>query len=318
MERIEDTRVLVYLMTGFLESGKTQFLKFTLAQDYFQIDEPTVLILCEEGEEEYEAKLLKTSHTALEVVESLEDLTVEYLEKIEQKYHPGRVIFECNGMWPVSKIEGLPMPEGWGMVQKLTMVDASTFQVYLNNLKPLFVEMVKDADLVLFNRCEEDTPMAAFRRSVKVVNAKAEIIFEDEEGEIENIFEDELPYDLEAPVVEIDDVDYGIWYVDMMDHMERYQRKTIRITARVRKPPKFPTGYFIAGRMAVTCCADDTTFLGYVCKGTDETEFENGQWMHITAEVGYRSLSLYNGKGPVLKVLKMEEAEPIQDFVYFN
>lgn len=318
MERVEDREVMVYLMTGFLESGKTQFLKFTLDQEYFQIDEPTVLLLCEEGVEEYDEKLLKRSGTLLEIVEELEDLTPQFLEKIDQKYHPGRVIFECNGMWPVSKIEGLNFPEGWSVVQKLTMVDASTFQMYLNNLKPLFVEMVRDADLVLFNRCQEDTPLAAFRRSVKVVNAKAEIIFEDEEGEIENIFEEQLPYDLDAPVVEIEDVDYGIWYVDMMDHMERYDAKTVCITARVRKPPKFPDGYFIAGRMAVTCCADDTTFLGYVCRGTQDIEFQNGQWMKITAKVGYRSLSLYQGKGPILRVVKMEEVEPVKDLVYFN
>lgn len=318
MEKVEEREVMVYLMTGFLESGKTQFLKFTLDQEYFQIDEPTVLLLCEEGVEEYDEKLLKRSKTFLEVVEELEDLTPQFLEEIDQKYHPGRVIFECNGMWPVSKIEGLDFPKGWSVVQKLTMVDASTFQMYLNNLKPLFVEMVRDADLVLFNRCQEDTPLAAFRRSVKVVNAKAEIIFEDEEGEIENIFEEQLPYDMEAPVVEIEDVDYGIWYVDMMDHMERYDAKTVCITARVRKPPKFPEGYFIAGRMAMTCCADDTTFLGYVCRGTQDIEFQNGQWMKITAKVGYRSLSLYQGKGPILKVLKMEEVEPVKDLVYFN
>ena len=42
--------VMVYLMTGFLDSGKTQFLTFTLEQDYFQIQGKTLLILCEEGE----------------------------------------------------------------------------------------------------------------------------------------------------------------------------------------------------------------------------------------------------------------------------
>ena len=63
-------------------------------------------------------------------------------------------------------------------------VDASTFQVYMNNMKSLFVEMIRNADMVLFNRCEQGMPLATFRRSVKVVNQAAEIIFEDEEGEI--------------------------------------------------------------------------------------------------------------------------------------
>ena len=49
---MDDIRVPIYLVTGFLESGKTTFLDFTLQQEYFAIDGKTLLILCEEGEEE--------------------------------------------------------------------------------------------------------------------------------------------------------------------------------------------------------------------------------------------------------------------------
>ena len=224
---MDEFKVPIYLMTGFLESGKTSFLNFTLAQEYFQIDEPTLLILCEEGEEEYDKKVLKKSRTSVEVIDSIEELTTERLVAYDAFYNPGRVIIEYNGMWQVSKLEELTFPSGWGIEQHIVTVDASTFQVYLNNMKSLFMEMVRNADLVLFNRADTELPLANFRRSIKVVNPGAELIFEDEEGEIEDIFDGEMPFDVKAETIEIPNEDYGIWYLDSLDHLERYEGKTL-------------------------------------------------------------------------------------------
>ena len=233
--------VMVYLMTGFLDSGKTQFLTFTLEQDYFQIQGKTLLILCEEGEEEYDPKEMLKYGVVIEKVEDKEDLTEAWLEEMNRKHKPERVVVEYNGMWPVSDFEKLALPAGWKIEQKIATVDASTFQMYLTNLKPLFVEMVKGAELVLFNRCEDRGPLAGYRRSVKVVSPQAEVIFEDENGEVDNIFEDEVPYDLNAPVIEIRREDYGIWYVDMMENPDRYKGKVVEFVAKVMKPRAFPS-----------------------------------------------------------------------------
>ena len=197
----EEIRVPIYFMAGFLESGKTTFLDFTIEQDYFQIDGPTLLILCEEGEVEFDPKKLKKSRTSVEVIDKFEDLTPERLVAYDAFYQPERVIIEYNGMWQVSKFEEMQLPKDWGLVQQIVTVDASTFQVYMNNMKSLFVEMVRGADMVLFNRCTKDMPLASFRRSVKVVNQSAEIIFEDDEGEIEDIFAEKMPFDVDADVI---------------------------------------------------------------------------------------------------------------------
>lgn len=298
---MEQPEVMVYLMTGFLDSGKSQFLKFTLAQDYFQIDGTTLLLLCEEGEEEYDAEELKKYGVVIETVDSQEELTEDLLAELDVKYRPERVVIEYNGMWKVSDFEKMKLPEGWGIEQKLTTVDASTFQMYLTNLKPLFVEMVRDAELVLFNRCTDLKPLAGYRRSVKVVSPQAEVIFEDENGEIENIFQDHVPYDLNAPVIEIRPEDYGIWYVDVMENPDRYRGKIVEYTARVLKPRSFPSKLFFPGRMAMTCCADDTTFLGYVCKSAYAPKLKAGQWVKIRAKVEYAKLAMYHGTGPVLE-----------------
>ena len=313
-----EPNVMVYLMTGFLDSGKTQFLKFTLQQDYFQIDGKTLLILCEEGEEEYSPMEMLKYGVVIEKVEEREDLTEEFLEDLNRKHEPERVVIEYNGMWKVSDFEAMKLPDGWAIEQKLTTVDASTFQMYLTNLKPLFVEMVRGAELVLFNRCEDLKPLPGYRRSVKVVSPQAEVIFEDEQGEIENIFEDDVPYDLKAPVIKIAREDYGIWYVDMMENPDRYRGKTVEFTAKVLKPRAFPSKVFLPGRMAMTCCADDTTFLGYVCRSAYAPKLKAGQWVDIRAKVRYANVSVYQGEGPVLEAENIEPADPIEELVYFN
>ena len=315
---MNEPNVMVYLMTGFLDSGKTQFLTFTLKQDYFQIDGKTLLILCEEGEEEYDPMEMLRYGVVIERVEDQEDLTEEWLEEMNKKHEPERVVVEYNGMWKVSDFENLKLPDGWEIEQKLTTVDASTFQMYLTNLKPLFVEMVRGAELVLFNRCEDIKPLAGYRRSVKVVSPQAEVIFEDENGEVGNIFEDDVPYDLKAPVIEIAKEDYGIWYVDMMENPDRYKGKVVEFTAKAVKPRTFPSKVFLPGRMAMTCCADDTTFLGYVCKSSYAPKLKPGDWVKIRAKVGFANVSVYRGEGPVLEAEHIELAEPIEELVYFN
>ena len=175
---MDDIRVPIYLVTGFLESGKTTFLDFTLQQDYFAIDGKTLLILCEEGEEEYDMDKLKLTN-----------------------HQPERVVIEYNGMWLVSKFEQMELPDGWGIEQEITCVDATTYQVYMANMKSLFMDMVRNTDMVVFNRCKEGDPLPAYRRGIKVANQSAEVIFEDEEGEMDDIFQDEMPFDIDAPVI---------------------------------------------------------------------------------------------------------------------
>lgn len=312
------SEVMVYLMTGFLDSGKSQFLKFTLCQDYFQIEGRTLLILCEEGEEEFDPVDMEQYGVQIITVEEQGELTEEFLKELDRKYSPERVVVEYNGMWKVSDFEALKLPDGWAIEQKITTVDASTFQMYLTNLKPLFVEMVRGSEMVIFNRCTDLKPLAGYRRSVKVVSPQAEVIFEDESGEVENIFEEDVPYDLNAPVIEIRREDYGIWYVDMMENPDRYKGKTVEFTARVMKPRSFPSKVFLPGRMAMTCCADDTTFLGYICKSAYAPKLKNGQWVKVRAKIGFGHVSVYRGNGPVLEAEYIEEAEPIEELVYFN
>lgn len=316
---MDEIRVPIYLITGFLESGKTTFLRFTLDQDYFQIDGKTLLILMEEGEEEYDTKALAKNNTVVEVIEKEEDLTTERLEAMEIIHQPDRVVIEYNGMWLVSRFYDMKLPFGWGVEQQITCVDGSTFQVYMANMKSIFMDMVKYTDMVVFNRCKREDPLANYRRSIKVSNQSAEVIFEDEEGEIDDIFGDQMPFDVNAPVIEIPPEDYGIWFVDAMDHPDTYVGKTVRFKGRVMKPRGMGSKFFVPGRIAMTCCADDTTFLGFVCKSAFAPKLKEKEWVEVTAKVAFEKRMEYQGDGVVLYAENVTPCEPLEEeMVYFN
>ncbi|MFR1201863.1 MAG: GTP-binding protein [Blautia sp.] len=316
---MDEIRVPIYLITGFLESGKTTFLRFTLDQDYFQIDGKTLLILMEEGEEEYDTKALAKNNTVVEVIEKEEDLTTERLEAMEIIHQPDRVVIEYNGMWLISRFYDMKLPFGWGVEQQITCVDGSTFQVYMANMKSIFMDMVKYTDMVVFNRCKREDPLANYRRSIKVSNQSAEVIFEDEEGEIDDIFGDQMPFDVNAPVIEIPPEDYGIWFVDAMDHPDTYVGKTVRFKGRVMKPRGMGSKFFVPGRIAMTCCADDTTFLGFVCKSAFAPKLKEKEWVEVTAKVAFERRMEYQGDGVVLYAENVTPCEPLEEeMVYFN
>ncbi|MDO4623498.1 MAG: GTP-binding protein [Eubacteriales bacterium] len=314
-----EIEVPVYLITGFLESGKTSFLNFTMAQEYFQIDETTLLINTEEGEEAYDEKWLSSIHTVLENVEEQEDFTPEKLRSFQRKYRPERVILEYNPLWGMQDLFEMQLPKGWGIVQQIVLVDGSTFQIYLNNMKSLFTEMSRTADMVLINRCTEDLPLANFRRSIKVVNPGCDVQFMNEAGQSMDIFQDTLPYDLEAEIINIEDIDFGIFFIDLTDNPKRYEGRKVRFKGKVIKSREAGSQYFLPARSAMTCCADDMQYIGYLCKSKDTAKLTEGSWVEVTARVDYKFVPMAQETEPVFQAitLKSTEAPAVED-VYFN
>lgn len=312
---IEDNITPVFLINGFLESGKTEFLSFTMEQDYFQTEGKTLLIVCEEGENEFEDELLTDTNTTMITVDSLEEITPERLNEFKQMHDPERVLIEWNGMW---NQDDLKLPEDWTIYQQITIIDMSTFDVYVKNMKSLMAAMIRNSELVICNRCDGIEDLENYKRLIKSMNTKCEVVFEDENGEIEEISEEDLPYDLNADVVEISPEAYGIWYIDCMDKPDRYVGKVVEFTAMVLKSPKFPKNYFVPGRMAMTCCADDMTFLGYICKAKEARNLETKQWVKVRARVAVEYWQDYEGEGPVLYAEEVVPAEPIEEVVQFG
>ena len=149
---MDEERMPLFLINGFLEAGKTEFIKFTMDQDYFKTEGKTLLIVCEEGEEEYEDEFLEENRTAVVYVDELSKLTPEYLSDLELLYNPERVLMEWNGMW---SLDELKLPADWELYQQITIIDGSTFELYLNNMKPLVGAMVRNSEMIIMNRCDD-------------------------------------------------------------------------------------------------------------------------------------------------------------------
>ena len=310
--QIDDEIMPVFLINGFLEAGKTEFLSFTMEQEYFQTDGKTLLIVCEEGETEFDSELLADTRTSVVYVEELEQISPERLTELELLYNPERVLIEWNGMWDQKELK---LPSDWMIYQQITIIDMSTFEVYAKNMKSLLSAMVQGSELIIGNRCDGIEDLERYKRMLKSMNTKCDIVFEDENGEIDELSEEDLPYDLNAAVIEIRPEAYGIWYIDCMDKPQRYVGKTVEFTAMVLKSPNFPKNYFVPGRMAMTCCADDMTFLGYICKAREARRLETGQWVKVQAKIALEYWQDYQGEGPVLYAENIALAQPIEEVV---
>ncbi len=309
----------IYLITGFLESGKTSFIRDVLDSPDFADGARTLLLLCEEGEEEYDEARLKRRGIEIVRVEKEEDLTTAFLEQCGKKYRPARVFVEFNGMWDAKKFGEMKLPRRWEIVQVITLVDGSTFEMYLANMRSILSNIFAYTEMVIFNRCSLDMDLQKFRRTVKAVNQGAMLGFEDEMGRQLDIGKAQPPYDLSADVIQIDDQDFGLWYLDLADSPERYKNRTVQFLGKVMIPRQFPKDCFIPGRNAMTCCENDIRFIGYICRAKGMALPAQKQWVKITAKVSYEYMAEYRGEGPVLVAQKIEPAQaPQTDLVYFN
>jgi len=314
---LEDDMIPVFLINGFLEAGKTKFLQFTMSQEYFRTEGKTLLIVCEEGDTEYDEELLKETGTTAVYLEDFRQMTPDYLTELELLNNPERVLIEWNGMWNQDELK---LPKDWAIYQQITILDGSTLNLYLANMKPLLGAMLRGSELVICNRCDgvSDEVLTAYRRTIRAMCQKGQLVLEDEEGEIQQeMLEEDLPYDVNAPVIRIEPEDFGLWYFDCMDVPSRYEGKTVEFTGMVLKSPEFPKNYFVPGRMAMTCCEADMTFIGYVCKSKEARKLETKQWVRVKAKVAYEFWQDYGEKGPVLYAESVEPAEEIKGYVQF-
>ena len=309
----------VFLITGFLEGGKTSFIKETISDPEFTSGENTLLICCEDGIEEYDIVELKKRNVALKTIDDIEDLTDEILRACALKYKPKRVLIEYNGVWKIDHIAQLTMPKKWILVQVIAVVDAGTFTNYMSNMRPIMVENISNADLILFNRCTAETNKNSLRRNIKLINRQAQIIYESVDGEVGGEDEEDLPFDINADVIEIEDDDYGLWYMDAADNPQKYNGKIVKIKGMVYKGDKFPNGFFVPGRFAMTCCADDLAFVGFITKYDLSDKLVEKEWVMVTAEVRCEYNPAYKGDGPILYAKEVEKAtQPEEKIVYFT
>lgn len=313
--------VPVYLITGFLESGKTSFILETLNDKEFSKGEKTLVIACEQGEVEFDERILKASNSVVEYIEEEEDFNPTNLTALIKKHKPSRVMLEYNGMWSLRDMAE-KAPQNWIFYQIFMFVNHNTFDMYMNNMRQLLSDNIAVSDIVIFNRCEQaKLDKKRIRRAVKALNPRIDMMFEYVDGSVEQGFQgdDEMPFDVNANPIEIVHDDFGLWYIDIMSNAKRYKDKNVHVRGMVFRAKNVPKGYFVISRRAMTCCADDIQVVGILVKSPDEAKWKDGEWVEVTGKIIGEKQACYKGTGPVIladSIMATEQAE--SELVYFN
>ena len=305
----------VYAFTGFLESGKTKFIQETLEDERFNDGQRTLLLVCEEGEEEYDSTSYPHACVYQEIVDDLDELTPEYLDSLQKKYHAKRVVAELNGMRLAADFYE-KMPEGWQIAQEVMFADSRTILNYNANMRQLVVDKLSGAEMVVFNRLPLGADVMPFHKLARAVNRRIDIVYDFVDGSTTfDEIEDPLPFDLNAPVIQIEDEDYALFYRDITEEPDKYDKKTVCFKGQVAKLRREKNGMFAPGRFVMTCCADDITFLGIPCKWSHANKLEPRSWVTVTAKVSVQYHIVYKGIGPILTATEVMPAEPAAEDV---
>lgn len=300
----------VYLFLGFLESGKTKFIQETLEDKRFNNGEKTLLLICEEGEEEYEPEKYPSKNVFMRTIEDKNELNEANLQRMADECHAERVVIEFNGMWLVNDLFEA-MPEGWAIYQVMFFADASTFLNYNANMRSLVVDKLNICELVVFNRMEKSFDPQEFHKIVRGISRRTEIAYEYTDGTVAyDDIEDPLPFDVEADHIVIEDNDYALFYRDIMEEPKKYDGKTITFKGVAARNPKFPENVFALGRNVMTCCIEDIRYCWFVCETDEADKIRERGWFIAKAAVEVKKHKFYKGKGPVLKIMELSPAAP--------
>ncbi len=299
----------VYAFTGFLESGKTKFIQETLEDPRFNDGTRTLLLVMEEGEEEYDPSRWPGKNVFCETVDDPEKLTTWQLEKMQKNCRAQRVVVELNGMRPAADFYEI-LPANWQVAQEVSFADANTILTYNANMRSLVVDKLQNCEMVVFNRVKPDADIMPLHKLARALNRRVDIIYEYTDGTTKfDEIEDPLPFDLNADVIEIKDEDYALFYRDITEEAEKYDGKTVRFKAQAARLKKHCDEMFAAGRFVMTCCADDITFLALPCRWEKAAEQETRSWCMVTAKIEVKRHSIYGGVGPILTATAVEPAE---------
>ena len=272
------------------------------------------MLIFEEGEEEYDLSAYPSKNVYLEVLDQ-QTVTTKELTALQKKYRAQRVVAELNGMQQVGDLY-MRFPEDWAIAQEVMFADSTTIMGYNANMRNLVMDKLVGAQMVVFNRLTPGCDVMPFHKLARAANRRVEILYDYTDGSTSyDEIEDPLPFDINAPVVEIKDEDFALWYRDVTEEPGKYDGKTVRFKGQVAMLRRQKEGMFAPGRFVMTCCEADIQFCGIPCRYAEAASLSPKSWVTVTAKVSAEKHPLYKGEiGPVLTAEKVERnvsaAEP--------
>ncbi len=308
-------QIPVYVFTGFLDSGKTKFIQETLEDPRFNAGERTLLLVFEEGEEEYDFSAYPHKNVFLEVLDQ-QTVTEKQLQDLAKKHKVQRVVAELNGMQLVGDLY-MRFPQDWVVAQEVMFADSTTFMAYNANMRNLVMDKLTGAQMVVFNRLAPGTDTMPLHKLARAASRRIDILYDYTDGSTAfDDIEDPLPFDINAPVIEIQDEDYALWFRDVTEEPAKYEGKTVRFKAQVAMLRREKNKMFAPGRFVMTCCVDDIQFCGLPCRYDDARSLKPRQWVMVQASIHAEQHSLYKGElGPVLTAVSVESCEKAKEDV---
>ena len=303
-------QIPVYVFTGFLDSGKTKFIQETLEDPRFNDGEHTLLLVFEEGEEEYDFSTYPHKNVYLEVLDQ-QTVTTKQLQALAKKYKAQRVVAELNGMQLVGDLY-MRFPEEWVVAQEVMFADSTTIMAYNANMRNLVMDKLVGAQMVVYNRLKPGADTLELHKLSRAANRRIDILYDYLDGTTApDEMEDPLPFDINAPVIEVNDEDYALWYRDVTEEPAKYDGKTVSFKGQVALLRRDKNNMFAPGRFVMTCCVDDIEFCGVPCRYDQAKSLEPRSWVQVTAKITAEKHSLYKGElGPVLTAIRVEPADP--------
>ena len=302
MARNTPAEVPVYLFLGFLDAGKTKFIQETLEDSRFNAGERTLLLVCEEGEEEFNPLRFSGKNVFRRVVDDPAELTPDNLDRWVAENRAERVVIEYNGMWMLQDLYQA-MPDSWVVYQTFMMADATTIFLYNSNMRNLVYDKLAASDFVVFNRYNDSIDNMELHKLARAASRGIDIAYEYPDGKtVYDDIEDPLPFDLDAPVVKIEDRDYALFYRDIAEETQKYQGKTLEFTGRVAKDRSMKDDTFAVGRHVMTCCVEDIRYMALAARWPNAAVLQNQEWVHLVGKIEMRFSRLYGRRGPVLMV----------------
>ena len=306
-------QIPVYAFTGFLDSGKTKFIQETLEDPRFNAGERTLLLIFEEGEEEYDISTYPYKNVYIEVLDQ-QTVTTKELQALGKKHKAQRVVLELNGMQQVGDLY-MRLPENWAVAQEVMFADATTIMTYNANMRNLVMDKLVGAQMVVFNRLTPGEDIMPYHKLARAASRNIDILYDYTDGttQMDDIV-DPLPFDINAPVIQIMDEDFALWYRDMTAEPEKYHGKEVVFKAQVAMLRREKDNMFAPGRFVMTCCVDDIQFCGIPCRYTGARTLESRSWVMVQAKITAEKHPLYKGDlGPVLTAIRVDRnADPAE------
>ena len=295
----------IFLFNGFLDSGKTTLIKEIIEGESAYRGFNTLIIAFEDGETEYDEVWIKNNEVNVVIVEDDEYKDDLFFFELVKKYHPKQIVMELNAFVDFAEMK---LPRNFAVYQEVTLFDASRFELYYNNMKPLINRMVQYSSLIVFNRCINNDNLGRYRRYIRAFNKNGNVAFENNDGKLTTILNEDLPYDINRDKINIDDKDFPIWYLDITECYDKYEGKEIIFNAYIRE---ITDNTIVVGRRIMTCCEDDIQFYGF--EGLTDKKVKNNTFVKVKCKPIKHYSEIAQANVIMLQIIELIELDFIEE-----